>query len=155
MKSCSKSSFGVKSAAVKKLKWGSVILTRFASLICVGIFCANMTSIWGHYFRAKWPSQRKSCVRDVICLSPPSMAEGVPAFWHPVWQCVEGRRAVGNYSWKAKGRNRQRFTQQRSFDHSNGKKWTKPSSNNFPFALLTFVILPIYSNQVHFKKVDV
>ena len=38
LKSCSKSSFGVKSVGIKKQKLGSVIFTRFVSLICAGIF---------------------------------------------------------------------------------------------------------------------
>ena len=95
-------------------------------------FGANVTSSWRHSFRAIWPGQRKSCVRDVTCLSLPSMAEGMPAFRRAVWQCVDGRYAAGNYSRLAKGRNRQQFFRQviRSFQRG---KWTKPSSENFYF----------------------
>ena len=103
--------------------WYWLVLSRsFARKI----FGANVTSSWRHYFRAIWPGQRKSCVRDVTCLSLPNMAEGMPAFRHAVWQCVEGRRTAGNYSWLAKGRNRQRFVRQviRPFQR---EKWTKPS----------------------------
>ena len=84
-----KSFFWVKSAGIKKQKLGSVILTCFVSLICAGNFWreldANLAPFFSrHSFRAIWPGQRKSCVRDVTCLSLPSMAEGMPAFRHAV-----------------------------------------------------------------------
>ena len=68
---------------------------------------------WRHrgaiFFCAIWPGLLKSCVKEVICLSPLSMVEGMPAFRQAVWQCVEGRRATGTCSWVAEGRNRQQF----------------------------------------------
>ena len=106
LKSWSNSSFGLKSTAAKLLKQASVILTFFLfRLLAWETFCATVTSSWRHYVRAL----RKSCVREVICQSPPSMAEGMPAFRQAVWQCIEGRRAAGTCSWAAEGRNRQQF----------------------------------------------
>ena len=130
LKSRSKSSFGFKSAAVKLLKQGSVILTSFVSLTRTGNFYAIVTSSRRHYFRAISTGLRKSCTRDVICQSPPSMAESMPAFRQAVWQCVEGRRAAATCSWVAEGRNRQQF-----FRHAIRRfqmyKWTKPPRDIF------------------------
>ena len=109
LKSWSKSCFGLKSAAVKLLKQGRVFWLVLFRLLARETFCAIVTSSWCHYFRAIWPGLCKSCVREAIYLSPPSMAEGMPAFRQAVWQCVEGRRAAGTCSWVAEGRNRQQF----------------------------------------------
>ena len=118
------------------------------------IFGVNVTSSWRHYVRAIWLGEHKSCVRDVTCLSLQSMAEGMREFRHAEWQCVEGRRAAGNYSWTAKGRNRQGFLRQviRPFQR---EKWTKPSSDILYFHAPNFVTLPIFSKQTLFQKVDV
>ena len=106
LKSCSKSSCWVKSAGIKKLK-RECDFDSFCLAHSFGNFGTNVMWSWRHYFRAIWWDQRKSCVRDVICLSPLSAAEGMPAFWHAVWECIEGRRAAGNYSWIATGTNQQ------------------------------------------------
>ena len=117
-----------------------------------------MTPSWRHYFRAIWPGLRncKSWASEVICLSPPSKAESMPAFRQAVWQCVEGIRAAGNCSsvW-AEGRNRQRF-----FWHAFRWFQMKKNGQNLQVTfstsnLITFVILPIFSNQTHFQKVGV
>ena len=42
-----------------------------------------------------------------------------------------------------------------SFDHSKGKNGQNLQVTFLTFMLITFVILPIFSNQVHFQKVDV
>ena len=75
------------------------------------------------------------------CLSLPSKSEGMPAFRHAVWQCVEGRRAAGNYFRLAKSRKRQQFFRQviRSFQRG---KWTKPSSDIFYFHAHSFCYIP-------------
>ena len=86
--------------------WFWLVLFR---LLAREFFCAIVTSSWRHYFCAIWPGLSKSCVREFICLSPPSMAEGMPAYRQAVWQCLEGRRAAGTSSWVAEGWNRPQF----------------------------------------------
>ena len=119
-KSWSKSSLGVQQAAIKKQKlgiWYWLVLSRSFGW---EIFGAKVTSSWRHSFRAIWPGQRKSCVRDVTCQSLPSIAEGMPAFQDAVWQSVESRRAAGKYSRLAEveiGSD----SSDRSFDHFKGK----------------------------------
>ena len=48
---------------------GSVILTQFVSPIHAENFWRKRDAILGPFFCAIWLGQRKSCMRDVICLS--------------------------------------------------------------------------------------
>ena len=93
-----------------------------------------LAQTWRHLGAIIFASFGRDTVRVAweVSLACPSRAwqKACQHFWHAVWQCVEGRRAAGNYSWLGKGRNRQWFLRQviRPFQR---EKWTKLSCDIF------------------------
>ena len=71
LKSCSKSSFGAKSAGIKKQKLGSVILTRFVSLIYAGNFWREHDAILAPLFFAPFGRDSVRLAREMslVCHS--------------------------------------------------------------------------------------